>query len=97
MSLRSSFKTRPVRRPIPAVVPLTSRRGVMAQPKEEAVKQIVLELVTEDLPIPIDSRLREELVNLMAAAIVAVQRPEGERSDDGESIGAQDHADPSWT
>ncbi len=69
----------------------------MAQPKEEAVKQMLLELGRDEPPIPIDSRLREELVNLMAAAIVVVHKAEGERSDDGEPLGSQDHTESPWT
>jgi hypothetical protein len=36
--------------------------------------------------IPLDSRSREELVTLMAMAIVALHRSEGERRDDQQSI-----------
>ena len=56
------------------------------------MKQMLLELGGDELPIPLESKLREELVQLMAAAIVAVHEWEGDPSDDGESFESEDHA-----
>ncbi len=55
------------------------------------MKQMLLELVRDGQPIPLEARLREELVYLMAAAIVAVHEWEREASD-GESLESEDHA-----
>ena len=45
------------------------------------MKQMLLELVRDGQPIPLEARLREELVYLMAAAIVAVHEWEREAGD----------------
>ena len=55
------------------------------------MKQMLLELVRDGQPIPLEARLREELVYLMAAAIVAVHEWEREASDDGEYLESEDH------
>ncbi len=55
------------------------------------MKQMLLELVRDGQPIPLEARLREDLVYLMAAGIVAVHEWEGEASDDGESFESEDH------
>ena len=47
------------------------------------MKQMLLELGQDEQPIPLEARLREELVYLMAAAIVAVHEWEEEASDEG--------------
>jgi hypothetical protein len=56
------------------------------------MKQMLLELGGNELPIPLEAKLREELVELMAAAIVAVHEWEGEPSDEGEPFESEDHA-----
>jgi len=55
------------------------------------MKQMLLELVRDEQPIPLEARLRDELVYLMAAAIVAVHEWEGEANDDGESFESENH------
>lgn len=74
---------------------LTSRQRVMAQPREDAVKQMLLELGRDEPRIPIDSALRKELVKLMAAAVAAVHKAQGERSDARDPSGSQDQPEPS--
>lgn len=71
---------------------LISLRWALAHPREEAMKQMLLELGLDELSIPLEARLREELVHLMAAAIVAVHEWEGEQSDEGESFESEDNA-----
>ncbi|MFQ5923722.1 MAG: hypothetical protein ACE5M4_12850 [Anaerolineales bacterium] len=56
------------------------------------MKQMLLELGGDELPIPLEAKLREELVHLMAAVIVAVHEWEGESSDEGDSFKSEDHA-----
>ncbi len=58
------------------------------------MKQLVFEFLrsqSRELPVPLDERTQEELVELMAEAISAVHNQRVEGSDDGSSPTKQDH------
>ena len=59
------------------------------------MRQLTLEDLVHrprDLPIPLDAKVQQELIAIMAEAIAAVVQKGGDEDDDGALVQQQDHS-----